>query len=159
MSNFINEGVGASGAYNFSFGQAFDAMDTNYIEFVVDSGNHFGQLGGAFDNSLWGNKNYAVSSQIYFDMAALRPDAYQVTDNIYVDMWIKHETNHFSGAYLQPYISIERDHDTAYNDLHWKGETFFLPSSVRKFQNLRFSAPLTSHPASGANVFHQDGKR
>ena len=159
LSNFINEGVGASGAYNFSFGQAFDAMDTNYIEFVVDSGNHFGQLGGAFDNSLWGNKNYAVSSQIYFDMDALRPDAYQVTDNLYVDMWIKHETNHFSGAYLQPYISIERDHDTAYNDLHWKGETFFLPSSVRKFQNLRFSAPLTSHPASGANVFHQDGKR
>ena len=114
---------------------------------------------GAHSIILCGNKNYAVSSQVYFDMDALRPDAYQVTDNVYVDMWIKHETNHFSGAYLQPYISIERSHDTAYNNLNWKGETIFLPSSVKRFQNIRFSAPLTSHPASGANVFHQDGKR
>ena len=153
LSDFINEGIGTSGGFNFSFGRAFNAMDTNYIEFVVDSGNELGELGGAFDDPLWGNKNYAVSSQIYFDMDALRPDAYQVTDNLYVDMWIKHETNHFSGAYLQPYISLERQGDTAFENMHWKGPTVFLPSSIKRFQNIRFSGGLDP------NVFMQDGKR
>jgi hypothetical protein len=94
LSDFMNENIGTSGAYNFSFAQAFDAMDTNYVEFVVASGNDQGQLGGAFDKSLWGSSNYAVSSQVYFGMDNLRSDAYQVTDNLYVDMWIKHDTNH-----------------------------------------------------------------
>jgi len=161
LPDFINENLGASGAYNFSFSQAFDAMDTNYIEFMVDSGNSQGQVGGAFDKSLWGNNLYSVSSNIYFGMDDLRSDAYQVTDNIYVDMWIKHDTNHFSGGYLQPTIQIQKPHDTHYQNIDWKGTTVFLPSSVKRFQNIRFSGALDqTHPYSGGNnVFHQDGKR
>ena len=160
LSEFINENLGASGAYNFSFSQAFDAMDTNYIEFVVDSGTAQGQLGGAFDKSLWGNNLYSVSSSIHFGIDDLRGDAYQViTDNIYVDMWIKHDTNHFSGGYLQPTIQIKKPYDTHYENIDWKGPTVFLPSSVKKFQNIRFKAPLPVSPVSGANVFIQNGKR
>ena len=62
LSNYLNENMGASGAYDFGFSRAFDAMDTNYVEFVVDSGNSQGQVGGAFDKSLWGNNLYSVSS-------------------------------------------------------------------------------------------------
>ena len=161
LSDFLNQSVGTSGAYNFSFSHAFNAMDTNYIEFIVESGTSQGQVGGAFDKTLWGNNEYSVSSQIYLNMDSLRPDAYQVTDNLYVDMWVKHDTNHFSGAYLQPYISLARQADTAFDDLHWKGPTVFLPSSVKKFQNIRFSGALDHlHPYSGgSNVFRQDGKK
>jgi len=161
LSSFVNQSMGTSGAYNFSFSSAFDSMDTNYIEFIVESGTSQGQVGGAFDKTLWGNNEYSVSSQIYFNMDSIRQDTYQVTDNVYVDMWVKHDTNHFSGAYLQPYISLARQADTAFDNLHWKGPTVFLPSSVKKFQNIRFSGALDHlHPYSGGNnVFHQDGKK
>ena len=170
LSNYLNENMGASGAYDFGFSQAFDAMDTNYVEFVVDSGNSQGQVGGAFDKSLWGNNLYSVSSQVNFGMDDLRGDAYQVTDNIYVDMWIKHDTNHFSGGYIQPSIQIKKGHDTLYNNIDWKATTVFLPSSVKRFQNIRFSGALgdlvpdESQPAHLAqsgrhNVFFEDGKR
>jgi len=161
LSNYLNENMGASGAYDFGFSQAFDAMDTNYVEFVVDSGNSQGQVGGAFDKSLWGNNLYSVSSQVNFGMDDLRGDAYQVTDNIYVDMWIKHDTNHFSGGYIQPTIHLKEGSDTLYENIDWKATTVFLPSSVKRIQNIRFSGALDrTHPYSGCNnVFLQDGKR
>ena len=50
-------GVGGGG-----FGGDFSAVDKNYIEFVVESGNIMSTKGGAYDKTLWGATNNIPAS-------------------------------------------------------------------------------------------------
>ena len=154
LSEYVNESIGPSGGeYDFSFGPAFSAMDGNYIEWTINSGDPTGGVGGSFDKGLWGNGQYAASSTIRLSLDKLRPDAYQVTNNVYLDMWVKQDTNHWSGAWLQPTLHKGAEQDTFFGNLNWSSPAVFIPSSVKNFQNIRFSGTLDQE------VYHSDGKR
>tara|TARA_R100000808_G_scaffold19731_1_gene42746 strand:- start:6336 stop:8708 length:2373 start_codon:yes stop_codon:yes gene_type:complete len=157
LSEFINEDAATlhpSGAeYDVSFGPSFKAMDTNYIEFTVASSDPTGGIGGAFDRSLWGNSHYMVSSNISFDLDAIHPQTYQVTNDISVDMWCKLDTNHHSGVYITASLTKADNADTFYENLNWVAPTQFIPSSENRFQQLSFTASLDKE------VYTLDGKR
>jgi hypothetical protein len=154
LSEFVNESIGPSGGeYDFNFGPAFSAMDTNYIEWAIGSGDPAGGVGGVFDRELWGNGHYAASSTLQLSLDSIRPDAYQITNNVYLDMWVKQDTNHWSGAWLQPTLNKGAEEDTFYGNLNWSSPAVFIPSSDKAFQNIRFSGTLDQE------VYHSDGKR
>lgn len=157
LSEFINEDAVAlhpSGAeYDISFGPAFKAMDTNYIEFTVASSDPTGGIGGSFDRGLWGNAHYMVSSNLSFDLDAINPHTYQVTNDISLDMWCKLDTNHHSGVYLTATLTKGDDADTYYENLNWVAPTKFIPSSENRFQQLTLKASLDQE------MYTLDGKR
>ena len=157
LSEFINEDAATlhpSGAeYDISFGPAFKAMDTNYIEFTVASSDPTGGIGGAFDRGLWGNAHYMVSSNLSFDLDSIDTRTYQVTNDISLDMWCKLDTNHHSGVYITATLTKADDADTAFDNLNWVAPTQFIPSSENRFQQLTFNASLDE------DVYTLDGKR
>tara|TARA_R110000824_G_scaffold136793_2_gene300543 strand:+ start:24319 stop:26697 length:2379 start_codon:yes stop_codon:yes gene_type:complete len=157
LSEFINEDAATlhpSGAeYDISFGPAFKAMDTNYIEFTVASSDPTGGIGGSFDRGLWGNGHYMVSSNLSFDLNSIHPQTYQVTNDISLDMWCKLDTNHHSGVYITAALTKGDDADTYYENLNWVAPTQFIPSSENRFQQLTFNASLDKE------MYTLDGKR
>jgi hypothetical protein len=157
LSEFINENATTlhpSGAeYDISFGPAYKAMDTNYIEFTVASSDPTGGIGGAFDRGLWGSADYMVSSSLSFDLDAIDPQTYQVTNDISLDMWCKLDTNHHSGVYLTAMLTKGDGADTYYENLNWIAPTQFIPSSENRFQQLTLNATLDKE------MYTLDGKR
>ena len=139
-------GVGGGG-----FGPGFSTVDKEYVQFVVESGNVMNARGGAFDKDLWGQIDYAVSSQISIPKQDLPENFYQL-QNFEIDAWIEHTTNHHSGVLLS--TAFVRRGDTAASqqlqDIGWYSQHISVPSgSIRK---VIFSGVLPD------SVYSLDGK-
>jgi|TARA_R110000751_G_scaffold63593_7_gene131082 hypothetical protein len=118
-----------------------DAFNKTYVEFVVDSGvvgplNPTGAKGGAYDKTLWGQVDNAVSSVLTFNLSEVDPKFHQL-ENIGVDMWVEHSTNHASGAN----ISIVLEHPTKPREsLNWYASGVYVPSGGKRL--ISFNDPI-----------------
>tara|TARA_Y100000593_G_scaffold8346_1_gene15430 strand:+ start:18165 stop:20804 length:2640 start_codon:yes stop_codon:yes gene_type:complete len=152
--------TGDSGLSGTSFGDAgIDALNDNYIEFVVDSGvvgdlNPTGARGGAFDRELWGQENLAISSVLTFDLTEIPTRFYSLQD-LSVDVWVEHLTNHPSGADLSARL-IHKDKHSDDRNLMWHASGVSVPSGSKRL--IQFSHPLkhSQHYRGGSKSFRQD---
>ena len=131
---------------------AFDALDTEYIEFSVESGvDGTKAKGGAFAlynyNKASGDcgslvrtptKN-AVSSVLSFDLVNPPTNFFQLT-GLTVEAWVENSTNHPSGADI--YASITNKTATVASGLNvnWAGGYKYVPSGGKT--KLTFSADM-----------------
>ena len=128
-----------------------DAFNETYVEFVVDSGvvgplNPTGAKGGAYDKTLWGQVNNAVSSVLTFNLSEVDPRFHQL-ENIGVDMWVEHSTNHASGAN----VSIVLEHPTKPDQsLNWYASGIYVPSGSKRL--ISFDDPIHD------SLYNKDGK-
>jgi len=128
-----------------------DAFNETYVEFVVDSGvvgplNPTGAQGGAYDKTLWGQVNNAVSSVLTFNLSEVDPRFHQL-ENIGVDMWVEHSTNHASGAN----VSIVLEHPTKPDQsLNWYASGIYVPSGSKRL--ISFDDPIHD------SLYNKDGK-
>ena len=131
-----------------------DAFNETYVEFVVDSGvvgplNPTGAQGGAYDKTLWGQVDNAVSSVLTFNLSEVDPRFHQL-ENIGVDMWVEHSTNHASGAN----ISIVLEHPTKLDQsLNWYASGIYVPSGSKRL--ISFDDPIhdSLYSKSGRSSF------
>jgi len=152
-----------------SLGADFSTVDEDYVEFIVEAGvedidpldpsliTKFKDVGGAFDKDLWGQINYAVSSQIVIPKEDLPENFYQL-QNFEIDAWIQHSTNHEDGVLLS--TSFVRRGDTtasqALQDIGWYSQHLTIPSGgIRK---VVFSGILPDdvYSLDGKNSFRDD---
>ena len=146
--------TGDSGFSGRDFGDTgIDALKADYVEFVIDSGvagtlNPTGARGGAYDQEMWGQANYAVSSVLTFDLAELPPRFHQLSD-LSVDMWIEHSTNHPSGADLSARIVNRKSGISGRQDLYWHPSGISIPSGSKRL--LSITNPLNYE------AYYQDG--
>ena len=152
--------TGESGLSGTSFGDTgIDALNDTYVEFVVDSGvvgdlNPTGARGGAFDKDLWGQENFAISSVLTFDLTEIPTRFYSLQD-LSIDVWVEHLTNHPSGADLSARL-VHKDKHLDDRNLMWHASGVSVPSGSKRL--IQFSHPLkhSQHYRGGSKSFRQD---
>ena len=152
--------TGDSGFSGSDFGDlGIDALNDTFIEFVVDSGvvgdlNPTGARGGAYDKELWGQENFAISSVLTFDLTEIPTRFYSLQD-LSVDVWVEHLTNHPSGADLSARL-IHKDKHADDRNLMWHASGVSVPSGSKRF--IQFTHPLkhSQHYRGGSRDFRQD---
>ena len=152
--------TGDSGLSGTSFGDTgIDALNNNYVEFVVDSGvvgrlNPDGVRGGAFDKTLWGQADYAISSVLTFDLTELPTRFHQLTD-LSVDLWVEHSTNHPSGADLSARI-VHKDKQLTRKNLYWHPSGVSVPSGSKRLLSIAHPLEYESYYRDGNPSFKND---
>ena len=157
-TNFVG-GV-QSGLSGRSFGDTgIDALNNDYVELVVDSGvvgrlNPDGVRGGAFDKTLWGQADYAVSSVLTFDLTELPTRFHQLTD-LSVDLWVEHSTNHPSGADLSVRL-VHKDKQLTRKNLYWHPSGVSIPSGSKRLVSIAHPLEYESYYRDGNPSFKRD---
>ena len=152
--------TGSSGLSGTAFGDTgLDALNANYVEFVVDSGvkgdlNPTGARGGSFDKELWGQTDYAISSVLTFDLTEIPPRFHQLTD-LSVDLWVEHLTNHPSGADLSARL-INKKASLPSQDISWYPSGVSIPSGSKRLVNLSHPLQHDAYYRSGETSFAGD---
>ena len=145
-------GLGGGG-----FGPGFSTVDEEYVQFVVESGNVMNARGGAFDKDLWGQIDYAVSSQISIPKEDLPENFYQL-QNFEIDAWIEHTTNHHSGALFS--TAFVRRGDTAASqalqDIGWYSQHISIPSGTIRKVVFSGVLPDSVYSLDGKTTFRDD---
>ena len=146
--------TGSSGLSGTAFGDTgLDALNANYVEFVVDSGvkgdlNPTGARGGSFDKNLWGQTDYAISSVLTFDLTELPPRIHQISD-LSVDLWVEHSTNHPSGADLSARL-VHKNNAQSSRNLSWHPSGISVPSGSKRLLSI-------THPLKH-EAYYRDGQ-
>ena len=146
--------TGDSGLSGTAFGDTgLDALNKNFVQFVVDSGvkgdlNPTGARGGAYDQELWGQANYAVSSVLTFDLTELPARIHQISD-LSVDLWVEHSTNHPSGADISARL-IHKNNVQNPTNLSWHPSGISVPSGSKRLLSI-------SHPLKH-EAYYRDGQ-
>jgi len=143
-----------SGAYTAEEfdGPAFDSYDSDYLEFVATSG------GGSYDLNSWKQHEHAISSDILFTFQDITPNLFQLANDIKVETWVEHITNHGSGANL--YASIVNDGaEDGKTSLDWSADSYaYIPSGGKTKIVLSGVLPKTVHHLAGGS-FLEDMKK
>jgi hypothetical protein len=152
--------TGDSGLSGTSFGDTgIDALNNNYVEFVVDSGvvgrlNPDGAKGGAFDKELWGQADHAISSVLTFDLTEMPTRFHQLTD-MSVDLWVEHSTNHPSGADLSVRVA-HKDKTITGKNLHWYPSGVSVPSGSKRLVSITHPLEHEAYYRDGEPSFRND---
>jgi len=152
-----------------SLGEAFSTVDKDYVEFIVEAGvedvdpldpslvTKFKDVGGAYDKDLWGQINYAVSSQIVIPKEDLPENFYQL-QNFEVDAWIEHSTGHPDGALFS--TAFVRRGDTtesqSLQDIGWYSQHITIPSGTIRKVVFSGILPDDVYSLDGKNSFRDD---
>ena len=137
--------IDPSGEFGLGFNSSFDVHDSNYVQFVVQSGD------GVFDTTF-GTSNYAPSSQLSVRKTNASTNLHQINE-LSTSMWIKHETNHASGAFVSALLKKNPNAPLATRTINWASEEFFVPSS--DFQRVTLSGTMSEEvfPLQGPAIY------
>ena len=120
-----------------SFDTSFFAVDKDYIQLTVESGNSYGILGGIFDL----NSGLQVSSVYSFDLDESPPNFHQLR-SITVEAWVENRTSHPSGANVFASVVNDEKPEISYDNLNWRPSGLYVPSGGPI--KLTFNHPLDS---------------
>ena len=133
----ITGAVVSNTGYGEGFSSAFPVFDQSYIRFKTSKQNAEGARSGAFDQDLWSNSDFQVSSEVRLDMTDISNSFYQF-QGAKLEIDIEHLTNHWSGGHISASLLVDPELPSGLNypfgvrEIGWTSDTLYVPSGARQ---------------------------